>query len=94
MGPFEIAGKAMDESIGMAAAVREGRLTRSQFDAWYSRRTAEGAGLVGSLRQSTMRLLEPIGSVLDQGRRALSPMAAPRHVHRRHARARPASHRK
>ena len=79
---------------GYAAAVREGRLTRAQFDAWYARRTEEGAGLVGSLRQTTMRLLEPIGSALEQGRRALSPMAAPRHVHRRHARPRPASSRK
>ncbi len=78
----------------MALAVREGRLTRAQFDAWYARRASEGAGLVGSLRQTTMQMLEPIGSVLEQGRRALSPMGAPRRGHRRHARARPASRRK
>lgn len=43
------------ESRGIAAAIRAGSLTRSQFDAWYARRAAEGAGLVIRLRAIDLR---------------------------------------
>ncbi|HXS99729.1 MAG TPA: hypothetical protein VN915_03590 [Elusimicrobiota bacterium] len=70
-GVFESMGRAVDESVAMAEALREGRLTRRQFDAWYSRRRAQSRGLIVDLRRRTNRILEPVSSAIEQGRHAL-----------------------
>ena len=60
----------------MAAALRAGKLTRPQFEAWYSRRTVQGSDLMFNLRDLTARLLEPVAAVLEQnGRRVLDSVA-------------------
>ena len=89
-GVFESAGKAVDKSLTMAAALRAGKLTRSQFDAWYTKRTAEGADLIVNLRERTTRLLEPIEAALEQSGLVLRAAAPPaRHrAHRRRVAAR------
>ena len=75
-GLFESMGKAVDESMEMAAALRAGKLTRTQFDAWYSKRTAEGADLIVNLRERTTRLLEPVAAAVEQSRQALGAAVA------------------
>lgn len=84
-GVFESVGKAVDESVEMAAALRAGKLTRKQFDDWYAKRTAQSRNLIVDLRQRTTRLLEPVSSAIEQGRHALRAVApqAPRRAHRR-----------
>lgn len=83
-GVFESAGKAVDESMALAAALRAGRLTRSQFDAWYAKRTAESNDLIVNLRERTTRLLEPVETAIEQGRRALDAAFVPRSARRSH----------
>jgi hypothetical protein len=86
-GIFETVGKAVDESMAMAAALRTGKLTRSQFDAWYSKRSREGATLIVNLRERTTRILQPVEAALEQGRHVLQSVEpeAPRRAHRRRA---------
>jgi hypothetical protein len=86
-GVFETAGKAVDESMTMAEAIRSGKLTRAEFEAWYSKRTAERAAIVVNLRESSSRLLEPIESVLARGQEFFRPAQPPRRSRRRPARA-------
>ena len=74
-GVFESMGRAFDESVEMAAALRDGRLTRRQFDAWYARRRAQSRGLIVDLRQRTTRILEPVATVIEQGRHAIGAAA-------------------
>jgi hypothetical protein len=81
-GVFESMGRAVDESVEMAAALRDGRLTRRQFDTWYARRRAQSRGLIIGLRQRTTRILEPVSTVIEQGRHAIS-VAARRSATRR-----------
>ena len=88
-GIFESVGKAVDESMTMAAALRKGKLTRSQFDAWYAKRTSESEGLIVNLRERTTRLLEPVETAIEQGRRVFEA-AVPRRMRRAHRR-RPAA---
>lgn len=88
-GVFESMGRAVDESVGMAADLREGKLTRREFDAWYARRRAQGQGLIVDLRHRTTRMLEPVSSVIEQGRHAIgsSPRSRRRTARRRIRRA-------
>lgn len=89
LGVFESLGRAVDESMEMAAALREGKLTRKQFDEWYSKRSAESMDLIVNMRQRTGRMLEPVASALGQGlargRHALrnAVTQAPRRAHHR-----------
>ena len=85
-GMFETAGKAVDESVTMAEAIRSGKLTRAEFEAWYSKRTAERAAIVVNLRESSGRLLEPLEAVLARGRGLFRPEPPPRRSRRRTAR--------
>ena len=70
-GIFETAGKAVDESMTLAAAIRSGTLTRAEFDAWYAKRTSERAAIIVNLRARTNHVLEPIESALEAGRDAM-----------------------
>ena len=90
LGIFESMGKAVDESVDMAAALRDGKLTRKQFDEWYAKRSAQSMGLIVDLRQRTTRMLEPVASAFEQGRQALRNAVpqAPRRAHHRRAAAR------
>ena len=72
-GVFESVGRAVDESVDMAAALRDGRLTRREFDAWYARRRAQSRGLIVDFRRRTPRLLEPVSYAIAQGRDAIVP---------------------
>jgi hypothetical protein len=67
-GVFTSVGKALDESMELAAALGTGKLTRAEFDAWYAKRTAEGASLVENLRRRTSRLMAPVQTAVSQGR--------------------------
>ena len=86
-GVFESLGKAVDESVEMAAALRAGKLTRRQFDAWYAKRSAQSKGLIVDLRHRTTRMLEPVATAIEQGRHVMSA-AAPRSPRRAHNRRR------
>jgi hypothetical protein len=66
-GLFSSVGRAVDESMEIAAAIRRGTLTRPQFDAWYARRTSEGAGVVIRLRANSARLAEPVAGAFEKG---------------------------
>jgi hypothetical protein len=78
-GTFAKIGRAADESMTIAAAIRDGRLTRRQFDEWYAQRRADGEGLVITLRTTAARLARPVESVLEQSAGALRAVApAPR----------------
>jgi hypothetical protein len=88
---FESAGKAVDESMTMAEAVRSGKLTRSEFDAWYAKRTSERAAIIVNLRATTNRLLEPLEDAFDRGRAALRASPPPRRARRHRPAARAAS---
>ena len=72
-GVFESVGRAVDESVDMAAALRDGRLTRREFDAWYARRRAQSRGLIVDFRRRTTRMLEPVSYAIEQGRHAIVP---------------------
>lgn len=48
---FPARGRAADESRRIVSAIRAGRLTRRQFDAWYTKRRSGGKGLVITLRE-------------------------------------------
>lgn len=49
------------ENERVAIALRSGRLTRTQFQAWYERRRAEGAGTIVTLR-GALGPAEPVGA--------------------------------
>ncbi len=67
-GVFTAAGRATDESLRIASAIRSGRLTRHDFQAWYEKRHAEGLGIVLALREKASVIAEPIEMALAQGR--------------------------
>jgi hypothetical protein len=76
-GAFAALGRAADESLEIATLIRAGTLTRQRFDAWYTKRRAEGTGLVITLRQKVTDLAAPFETVITQGEGMLSS-AAPR----------------
>lgn len=80
-GPLTALGRAGDESLEIAAAIREGRLTRPQFDAWYAKRRSEGSRLVITLREKVAILAEPVGAAVARGEEMLG-WAAPRALNR------------
>jgi len=82
-GVFESVGRAVDESVDMAAALRGGKLTRREFDAWYARRRAQSRGLIVDFRRRTTRMLEPVSYAIEQGRHAIVPSARRRRGVRR-----------
>lgn len=82
-GIFQSAGKAVDESMMMAEAIRAGTLTRAQFEAWYAKRAAERSAIVVSLRARSTRLLQPLATALNRGRAALNAPPPPRRPRRR-----------
>ena len=84
-GAFAAMGRAADESLEIAMAIRGGRLTRPQFDAWYNRRRAEGRGLVITLREKTSDMTKPVETAIKQGEELLRavPRARVRRSHRR-----------
>lgn len=44
-------GRAAVKSHEIVSAIREGRLTRGQFDAWHTQRRSAGRGIVITLRE-------------------------------------------
>jgi len=90
-GMFESAGKAVDESVTMAEAIRSGKLTRTEFDAWYMKRTSEREALIVNLQARTNRFLQPLESAFERGREMLRPAPAPRRARRRRPATRAAS---
>lgn len=82
-GVFQSAGKAVDDSVTMAEAIRTGTLTRAEFEAWYARRAAERAAIVVSLREKSTRLLQPLTAALERGRGVLTAAPPPRRPRRR-----------
>ena len=72
-GVFESVGRAVDESVGMAAALRDGKLTRREFVAWFARRRVLCWGLFVDFRRRTSWLLEPVSYAIEQGRDAIVP---------------------
>jgi hypothetical protein len=89
-GIFESMGRAVDESVEMAEALRSGRLTRRQFDSWYAKRSAQSKNLIVDLRQRTTRMLKPVATAIEQGTHAIRG-AAPGSARRAHRRPRSAS---
>lgn len=92
-GTLTALGRAADESLEIAAAIREGRLTRPQFDAWYAKRRSEGSRVVISLREKVAVLAEPVGAAIVRGEEMLGwaprgPKHSPRRRHARRAAAR------
>ncbi|UPT72629.1 MAG: hypothetical protein M0D55_11760 [Elusimicrobiota bacterium] len=87
-GMFATLGRAADESVGIADAIRSGRLTRSQFDAWYARRRAEGSGIVVKLRERATEMSEPLGRAVGQAERLAMAVAPPMKRRRRAVRRR------
>jgi hypothetical protein len=82
-GTFSSMGRALDESMQMAMDMREGRISRAEFERWYSKRREEGRQVMVTLRDGTMDMAgKPVEMVLDFGQRVLE-MSMPR------ARARP-----
>lgn len=77
-GVFESMGRAVDESVDMAASLRDGKLTRREFDAWYARRRTQSRGLIVDLRRRTTRMLQPVSSAIEQGRRTIVSGPPPR----------------
>lgn len=91
-GIFATVGRAADESVAIADAIRAGRLTRAQFDAWYNRRRSEGAGIVVRLRERAEEMGGPAATLARQGERfAATVMPAPRRRRRRAVRRRSAA---
>jgi hypothetical protein len=81
-GVFTSVGRAVDENLTMAIALRSGKLTRPQFDAWYSKRRAEGAGMIVTLRERASNMVQPLQAAVELGKELiLEP--APRHAARR-----------
>ena len=66
-GVFTVMGRAADESLEIASAIRAGRLTRNQFDAWYTKRRNEGEGLVITLREKASELVKPVEGIMTAG---------------------------
>ncbi|MDD5303280.1 MAG: hypothetical protein PHS14_09245 [Elusimicrobia bacterium] len=54
---FPVKGRGAVKSRDIASAIREGRLTRDQFDAWHTQR--RGGGLVITLRETTSEPAKP-----------------------------------
>ncbi len=82
-GVFAAMGRAADESLEIAEAIRAGKLTRSQFESWYTRRRAEGTGLVITLREKTADLAKPLEGALVRGEELIRS-AGPKRVRRVH----------
>ena len=91
-GIFAAMGRVADESIGIAAAIGAGSMTREKFDAWYEKRRAEGTGIVVSLRERATNIAEPVGTVIVRGQemmRAAMPRVSERPRRRRRTLRRP-----
>ena len=84
-GMFAAIGRAADESFEIAEAIRGGRLTRPEFEAWYLKRRAEGTELVITLREKTVELTKPVQTALKHSVEVLRS-AAPRRARRSHRR--------
>ena len=85
-GTFAAMGRAADESFENALAIRAGKLTRPQFEAWYMKRRAEGTGMVITLREKTTDLTKPVEAALKRGQDLLRS-AAPKRARRAHRKA-------
>jgi hypothetical protein len=85
-GVFAAMGRAVDESVDIASSIRSGSLTRRQFEKWYAKRRAEGAGFVVTMREKASGLAEPVEAAIVQGEellRSVAPRAAERPKRRR-----------
>lgn len=90
-GMFAKAGRAVDETAELADSIRVGTLTGPEFDAWYAKRSAQGAGIAATMREKAMELKAPLVSALERGAAALRRVETPASAKPR--RARPAVHR-
>lgn len=94
---FASLGRAVDKSLGLAYAMRSGKLTRSQFEKWYKKRSDEGAQLIVKIRERTSEAAEPvvkIGKSIVGSLVPPTPAPRPRRSHRRNPRKHSAGRRK
>ena len=87
-GAFTALGRAADDTIEIAGAIRSGRLTRHQFDEWMEKRRDEGEGLVITLREKTAGLMKPVEIAMARGEELLRSVAPAPISRRRHSRRR------
>jgi hypothetical protein len=92
-GAFTAFGRAADDTLEIASAIRAGRLTRHQFEDWLQRRREQGEGLVITLREKTANMAKPLELALERGEELLRSVAPRPVARRRHARRRTAVHR-
>ncbi len=84
-GMFAALGRALDESMEMAMDLRDGKITRADFERWYDKRREQGREITVTMRDRGMDAAgKPVEMALDFGKSVLS-MGLPR------ARARPRS---
>ena len=90
-GPLTMMGRTLDDNVKAAAeAVKSATPGSPRFETWYSKRRAEGSGVIVMLRERAMQMAEPLEAVVGLGKELLSAAApsvepAPR-VHRRRRR--------
>ena len=66
-GAFTALGRAADDTLEIASAIRSGRLTRHQFEEWLEKRRGEGEGLVITLRDKASGMLKPVEIAITRG---------------------------
>jgi len=87
-GAFTALGRAADDTLDIAGAIRSGRLTRRQFDEWMEKRRDEGQGLVITLRDKASGMLRPVEIAMARGEELLRSVAPAPVSRRRHSRRR------
>jgi hypothetical protein len=77
-GPLAAARAAAEESLEIASALKEGRLTRRQLTSWYAKRVDDGVDAVNAAGATVSSMARPIGAAMEQGRDMMGTMAASR----------------